>query len=441
MTSALSTDLYQLTMMAGYVRTGLTPRATFELFVRRLPPHRKYLVCAGLDPALEYLEQLRFTAPEIDYLRKVPELQNAPASFFDVYLPRFRFTGDVFAMREGTVAFDHEPLVQVSAPLPEAQLVETALLAIVSFQSSVASRASRVVTAAEGRPVIEFGTRRAHGPEAGAFAARAACLAGCVATSNLDAGRRWEIPVAGTMAHSWVLAHDTEGEAFRAFTSISGEHAVLHEDTSDTATALDRLIAAGLRPSAIRLDSGDLAALAHDARARLDRAGLTGTKVIGSGDLDEHRIRELLRSGAPYDGFGVGSAISAVTDLPSLSAVYKLVEIDRDGTPQPVMKRSPGKATLPGRKQVWRVMNGGTAARDLIALHGEAPPDRAEPLLLPVMRNGRRTGPPPTLRDAQTRCREQVAALPADVVRIDGERTYSVERSAGLLALIERAGG
>lgn len=320
MTGALSTDLYQLTMMAGYVQSGLTGPATFELFVRRLPPHRKYLLCAGLAEAIEYLEGLRFGADDIAYLRTVPDLRETEASFFDEYLPNFRFTGDVYAMPEGTVAFDDEPLVQVTASLPEAQLIETALLAIVSFQTSVASRTSRVVRAAEGRPVIEFGARRAHGPESGAFAARAAYLAGCVATSNLEAGRRWKIPVSGTMAHSWVLAHASEEEAFASFAALYGDRAVLLIDTYDTVAAVDRIIAAGLRPAAVRLDSGDLASLATAVRARLDRAGLRDTQLFGSGDLDEHRIRELVRSGTPFDGFGVGSAISAVTDLPSLSA-------------------------------------------------------------------------------------------------------------------------
>jgi nicotinate phosphoribosyltransferase len=433
-TGALSTDLYQLTMMAGYVRNGLTGRATFELFVRRLPPHRKYLICAGLGDAIDYLEQLRFTADDIAYLRTVPALSGADPSFFDRYLLNFRFTGDVHAMPEGTVAFEDEPLLQVVAPLPEAQLVETALLAIVSFQTSVASRASRVVRAAENRPVIEFGARRAHGPEAGALAARAAYLAGCVATSNLDAGHRWHIPVSGTMAHSWVLAHASETEAFRSFAALYGERAVLLIDTYDTIAAVDRVIAAGLRPAAVRLDSGDLAGLAREVRLRLDRAELTDTQIIGSGDLDEQKIRALLQSGAPFDGFGVGSSISAVTDLPSLSAVYKLVSVEQDGRGRGVMKRSSGKATMPGRKQVWRVSEHGTAELDIIGLHDEPPPV-GNPLLVTVMKNGSRCATLEDLPQARERCRQSVSAMPADVTDVEGERRYPIERSSGLDAL------
>lgn len=435
MTPALSTDLYQLTMMAGYVQTGLTPLATFELFVRRLPPHRKYVVCAGLGDAIEYLEHLRFNPEDIAYLRSVPDLRGAPPSFLDDYLRNFRFTGDVNAMPEGTVAFEEEPLVQVMAPLPEAQLVETALLAIVSFQTSVASRASRVVRAAEGRPVIEFGARRAHGPEAGALAARAAYLAGCVATSNLEAGERWNIPVSGTMAHSWVLAHASEADAFKSFATLYGERAVLLIDTYDTLAAVDRIVAAGLRPAAVRLDSGDLAHLAREVRARLDRSGLHETRIFGSGDLDEHRIRELVRSGAPYDGFGVGSAISAVTDLPSLSAVYKLVSIQQSGGWRAVMKRSDGKATLPGRKQVWRISEENVARGDVVGLYGQPAPRNSAPLLMPVMKKGQRCATLEDLEAARERAQTSLAHMPPDVADIEGERQYRIERSQALDAL------
>lgn len=437
---ALSTDLYQLTMMAGYVQTGLTQPATFELFVRRLPPHRKYLVCAGLSDAIEYLEQLHFTAEEIAYLRTVPELRGAPASFFEEYLPNFRFTGDVNAIPEGTVAFEDEPIVQVTAPLPEAQLAETALLSLVSFQTSVASRASRVVRAAEGRPVIEFGARRAHGPESGALAARAAYLAGCVATSNVEAGRRWSIPVSGTMAHSWVLAHPSEVDAFRAFDSIYGERAILLIDTYDTLTAVDRIVAAGLRPAAVRLDSGDLGALARAVRARLDRSGLHETRIFGSGDLDEHRIAELIRAGAPYDGFGVGSALSAVTDLPSLSAVYKLVSVQQKGGDwRGVVKLSEGKATLPGRKQVWRIAEGGVARQDVLGLWAQPVPQGGTPLLVPVVKGGRRCSTLENLEEARARAQASLAEMPPDVAAIEGERHYTVEHSRALDALRKMA--
>jgi nicotinate phosphoribosyltransferase len=282
---------------------------------------------------------------------------------------------------------------------------------------------------------MEFGARRAHGPESGVAAARAAYLAGCVSTSNLEAGRRWTIPVAGTMAHSWVLAHSDEVEAFKAFAGIYGERAVLLIDTYDTLAAVDRIVEAGLRPAAVRLDSGDLLTLARGVRERLDRAGLRETQIIGSGDLDERKIVDLMRSGAPFDGFGVGSSISAVTDLPSLSAVYKLVSIERDGGWRGVMKRSAGKGTLPGRKQVWRVVASGTAQQDVIGLYDEAPLENAYPLLLPVMQGGRRCAGVASLGEARERAAASLAEMPPDVKDIDGERRFPVHRSAALDAL------
>ena len=259
---ALSTDLYELAMMAGYRRAGLTVPATFELYTRRLPPNRSFLIAAGLEPALDFLESLRFSPDDIAYLRALPQLAGAGQDFFDDYLPRFRFTGDVWAVAEGTPVFPPEPMLRVTAPLAEGQLVETALLALVTFQTTVASKAARVAAAADGRSVVEFGARRAHGLEAGVLAARAAYLAGCDGTSNVEAGRRYGIPVSGTMAHSWVLAFPDEEAAFRAYAASFGPHAVLLLDTFDSLAAARRVVSTGLRPSAVRLDSGDLAALA-----------------------------------------------------------------------------------------------------------------------------------------------------------------------------------
>jgi nicotinate phosphoribosyltransferase len=437
--SALATDLYQLTMVAAYVRHGMDAPATFELFARRLPPGRNYLVAAGLEQALQYLTGLRFEPDDIAYLRRLPELRHAPASFFSEYLPAFRFTGDVHAVAEGTPIFANEPLLRVTAPLPEAQLVETALLAIIAFETSVASRTSRIVRAAAGRPVIEFGARRAHGPEAGALAARAAYLTGCTATSNVEAGHRWNIPVSGTMAHSWVLAHGDEMEAFRQFVSLYGDRAILLVDTYDTLRAVDRAIAEGLTPAAIRIDSGDLAALGRAVRARLDAAGLKETRIVGSGDLDEHEIARLLAAGAPYDSFGVGSAISAVTDAPSLGAVYKLVEIEREGSAHPVMKRSAGKITHPGRKQIWRRFESGVAAGDLVTCDDEAGPPEARALLDLVMLGGAVTGRQPGLAAMRESCLAQVAALPAALHSLTTEAAYPVRFSRKLEDWAERA--
>ncbi|HXH05081.1 MAG TPA: nicotinate phosphoribosyltransferase [Vicinamibacterales bacterium] len=435
---ALSTDLYEITMLAGYVTAGHAPLASFELFTRRLPPGRGYLVAAGLEQALEYLEGVRFTPADIDYLRSLPELQRLPAWFFDRYLPGFRFTGDVHAVPEGTPVFAGEPLLRVTAPLPEAQLVETTLLALVSFQTSVASKAARVVHAAQGRPVVEFGARRAHGPEAAALAARAAYLAGCAGTSNLEAGARWGIPVYGTMAHSWVLAFDDELEAFRTFTQLYGERATLLLDTYDTVRALERALAAGLRPAAVRLDSGDLLALGRTVRRLLDQAGLERSRILVSGDLDEFRIAELLAAGAPVDGFGVGAALSTSIDAPSLNAVYKLVEVEGGPAARPVMKLSADKQTWPGRKQVWRFVEGGRMVRDVIALAEDEGPRGAEPLLVPVMKDGRRLIDATPLAELRDRAADRIAQLPAAVRALHSPAAYPVEHAPSLAALAER---
>ena len=338
---------------------------------------------------------------DVAYLRTVPALAGAGPAFFDEYLSRLRFTGDVWAVDEGVPVFAGEPLVRVTAPLAEAQLVETALLSTVLFQTMIASKAARVVEAAEGRAVIEFGGRRAHGAEAAMLAARAACLAGFQATSNLDAGRRFGLPVAGTMAHSWVLAQPDELTAFRRFVDLHGPRSTLLIDTYDPLAAARSIVEAGLRPGAVRLDSGDLGPLSRAVRATLDAGGCAGTQILASGDLDEHRIAELVGSGAPIDGFGVGTAVSTSWDAPSLSGVYKLVEIERDGAMTPLTKHSPGKTNLPGAKQVWRTGPPDAAAGDVIGLPDEAAAGR--PLLRPVMRRGalgasRRARPSPSCR-------------------------------------------
>lgn len=435
----LATDLYQLTMMAGYYDAGHLGRCTFELFVRELPPDRTYLVAAGLEQALDYLEQLRFGADDIAWLRTVPALGAVAPRFFDEILPAFGFTGDVWAVEEGEVIFAHEPLLRVTAPAPEAQIVETALLALLTFQTSVASKAARVVTSAAGRTVVEFGTRRAHGLEAACLAARAACISGCGATSNVEAGRRFGLPVTGTMAHSWVMAFDDEVEAFRQYTRTFGDRTTLLVDTYDTLTAARRIVEAGLCPAAVRLDSGDLAALARDVRATLDAGGLRDTKILASGDLDEHRIAALVASGAPIDVFGVGTALSTVSDAPALGGVYKLVETERHGQLVPAVKLSAGKRSLPGRKQVWRVSEGTSAAHDVIGLASEPGP-RGRPLVHPVMRGGRRLGPSPSLDQLRRRAAASRAELPGGVSAIDGRATFPVRVSADLEELARKAG-
>jgi nicotinate phosphoribosyltransferase len=427
--SALSTDLYELTMIGGYYAAGLSERATFDLFVRQLPPTRNYLITAGLDQALDFLEALHFTSEEIDYLRSIPALAKLPSAFFDDYLPRFRFSGDVWAIDEGTPVFAQEPIVRVTAPLAEAQLVETALIAETMFPTSVASRASRVVEAAAGRSVMEFGARRAHGIDAGIRAARAAYIAGFDSTSLVEAGKRFSIPLSGTMAHSWVMAFPTEARAFATYAEVFGE-ATFIIDTYDTVKAAEIIAASGLRPKAVRIDSGDLVAASRDVRRIFDRHGLRDTAVVVSGDLDETRIAEIVASGAPIDAFGVGTAVSTSSDAPALSGVYKLGEIEREGRFVPVTKRSPGKQTYPGRKQVWRVVKDGVAVEDVVALEDDRPPDHAQPLLTQVMRSGIRLSRP-ALKDIRARCRHQTALLPRDVRRLTGGAAYPVRIRIG----------
>jgi len=432
MISALTTDLYQLTMAAGYWRAGLFEPATFELFVRRLPPRRGFLIAAGLDEALSYLEQLRFTDDERAWLGELPQFARVPREFFDEYLRGLRFTGGVWAMPEGTPVFAGEPILRVTAPLPEAQIVETALLAIVGFQTSVAAKAARVVDAAAGRAVIEFGARRAHGLGAAMAAARASFIGGCAGTSLVEAARRDHIPTSGTMAHSWVQAFASESDAFREFGRSFDEFAVYLLDTYDTIRATETLIASGLRPPMVRLDSGDLDALSRRVRAMLDAAGLGDTKIFATGDLDEDAIAALVSAGAPVDGFGVGTMLSTVADAPALSAVYKLVEVDRRGEHVGVIKMSPGKHTWPGPKQVWRVARHGRADHDVIAHASEPPIADATPLLEPVMAGGRRIQPSPPLVAIRERCRRLVDALPASLRGVDATDQYRVDVSAAL---------
>jgi nicotinate phosphoribosyltransferase len=439
MPSALATDLYEITMAAGYYAHGVSGVATFELYVRELPPTRTFLVAAGLDQALAYLEGLRFTSEEIAFLRQAPNLRGVDPRFFDEYLPAFRFTGEVWAMPEGTPVFPPAPLLRITAPLPEAQIAETALLSILMFQTGVASKAARVVGAARGREIIEFGSRRAHGIDAAAFAARAAYIGGCVATSNVEAGFRFGIPLSGTMAHSWVTGFPSEREAFERYAATFGERAVLLLDTYDTREAARLVVHSGLKPAAVRLDSGDLAALAVDVRAILDAGGLTSTKILVSGDLDEARIAALTAPGsaagrgAPIDGFGVGAAISTVTDSPALG-VYKLVEIERDGAAIGVAKLSAGKQTWPRRKQVWRSAVDGGVTGDVIGLADEPAPPGAAPLLECVMRGGRRRSASPDVTAIRQRSLAQIAQLPEGVRRLESPARYPVALSEPLQA-------
>ncbi len=403
-------------MAAAYFEAGKTDPATFELFVRQLPPRRRFLIVAGLEQALQFLQNLHFDAGQIDFLRAHPAFRHVTPRFFE-YLASLRFSGEVWAMPEGTVAFANEPLLRVTAPIVEAQIAETFLLATINFQTMIATKAARVVAAARGRPVIEFGSRRAHGPEAGMLAARAAYLGGCSGTSNVEAGRRFGVPIVGTMAHSFVMAFEDEPEAFEVFLRTFPETATILLDTYDVAAAVRAL--AGKRVPAVRLDSGDLLAQSKQVRRLLDEAGMTQTKIFASGDLNEERIVALLDGEAPIDAFGVGTELSTSADAPVVNGVYKLVAISGGR-----IKLSPGKETYPGPKQVWRQRDvEGRYVRDRIAGADEPPPgERWQPLLVPV------TVAEP-LAVARARASEELKRLPDGDYPVEFSRQLQTERN------------
>ncbi|HTG14387.1 MAG TPA: nicotinate phosphoribosyltransferase [Blastocatellia bacterium] len=450
----LTTDLYELAMAAAYFENGVKQRAVFELFIRRLPEHRSYLIAAGLEQALDYLASLSFTAEQIEYLRAHKSFENVSAEFFD-YLARFRFTGDVWAIPEGTAVFGMEPILRVTAPIIEAQVVETFLLSTINFQTMIASKAARVVTAAQGRSVIEFGTRRAHGTEAGLFAARAAYIGGCVGTSNVEAGHLFGIPTFGTLAHSFIMSFDREDDAFRAFLKVFPTTATVLVDTYDTIAAVKRL-ARNFGPTipSVRLDSGDLLELSKQARQILDEAGMIGTRIFASGDLNEYKIADLISRGAQIDSFGVGTELATSYDAPALSGVYKLAAIEESGGISMRIKLSHDKATYPGAKQVWRFTDSaGKYAQDLIALADEDPlriePEGSvgswRPLLAPVMTQGRlaeslaagdREPGPSTRNESEARFARldqaradavnEIKRLPDNLLALDSAATYPV---------------
>src|SRR5271169_6449004 len=332
MPTGLLTDLYQLTMAAGYFEAGkAADRATFELFVRRLPGNRNFILAAGLQQAVDYLLNLRFTAEEIAYLRTLPQFAHTGSGFFDM-LAELRFTGDLFAVAEGTPLFPGEPFLTLRASLVEAQLPETYLLAMIGFQSMIATKAARVVKAALGRSVVEFGTRRAHSPEAGVYAGRASFIGGCGGTSNTEAGMRFGIPVFGTAAHSWVMSFPHESIAFEQLQKLLGKNTVYLIDSYDTLEGARRAASLGRPLWGVRLDSGNLVELAPAVRKILDDAGLRDAKIMATGDLNEYKIHELVAARAPIDSFGVGTDLSTSADAPSLGVVYKMVELEDSGS-------------------------------------------------------------------------------------------------------------
>ena len=435
--SALLTDLYELTMAAAYFENNFRAKASFELFIRSLPPERNYLLAAGLEQVLDYLESLRFEAEDIEFLRKQPVFQCVSDKFFE-YLRTFRFTGEVWAIPEGTPVFQEEPLLRVTAPIIEGQIVETYLLSMMTFQTMIASKAARVVRAAQGRSVVEFGTRRAHGPEAGTLGARAAYIGGCIGTSNVETGRRFGIPTFGTLAHSFVMAYADEEEAFRRFQEIFPDHTTLLVDTYDTLAAIGKIIQAGLRPKAVRLDSGDVVELSRAVRRRLDEAGLTNTQIFATSDLDEFVISDILARGAAVDAFGVGTSLATSKDAPTLGGVYKLVDVYVGERPSYRAKLSPGgKATYPGCKQIYRLTGVDHKYAEDVVAHCSENYEEAEALLACVMRDGQRLASSPKVEKVRERAQAELAKLPEECHRLDRVRPYRVRFSRELQRLLE----
>lgn len=430
MPGALLTDLYELNMAASYLRRGMTGPATFSLYVRTFPPERGFLVSAGLEACLDALETFGFEDEDLAYLRTIGFEERDIDSFRGL-----RFDGDVWAVPEGRVVHADEPLIEVTAPLPTAQLVETLLLNQITLHTTLASKAARYRLAAPEKDLVDFAFRRTHGREAAMAVARASAIVGFVATSNVEAARRYGLRAAGTMAHSFIEAFPSEVEAFRAFAQDHPDRTTFLVDTYDTPNGVRNAIAVirelGLTQAiGVRLDSGDLDRLARESRRLLDEAGLADARIFASGGLDELQVETLVREGAPLDAFGIGTQMGVSADAPFVDSVYKLVEVDG----RPVLKLSAAKQTAPGRKQVWRGPGG-----DLLALRDEPPPEDAEPLLEPAMRGGERTSAAPSIERMRERFEADLARLPAGAGELRDPTPVVVRTSRSLAELTERA--
>ena len=436
-TSPLTTDLYELNMVQAYLDRGEAKEAVFEFFVRRLPPRRGFLLAAGLEDALEYLTTLTFSEAELGWLRSTGRFRD---NLID-YLASFRFTGDVHAIPEGSVCFPNEPLIRITAPLPQAQLVESRLINILHFQTLIASKAARMVLAAPGKILSDFGLRTAHAAEAGLYSARASYIAGFAGAANVLAGARYGIPVVGTMAHSFVQVHDSEIQAFEDFARARPEGVILLIDTYDTEAGArkvvelaPRLKADGISIRGVRIDSGDLIAGARKVRAILDAGGLKDLVILASGGIDEDVLQGMMAQKAPIDGFGIGVSLAASTDVPALDCAYKLQEY----AGRPRRKRSEGKETWPGRKQVWRAYDTqGRMCGDILSLESDSQP--GEPLVVPVMRAGQRLAPAPTLKDIRERAARDLARLPEPLRRLEPGTGYPVKVADALVELAKEA--
>ena len=431
--SPLLTDLYQLNMIEAYLAYGETKTAAFELFVRKLPARRGFLVAAGLEQALEFLEELRFSGNEIDWLKRSGKFSTSTLD----YLAQLRFSGDVHAMAEGTVFFGNEPILRVTAPLPEAQLVEARLINVLHLQTVVASKAARMVLAAPGKLLVDFGLRRTHGAEAGLMAARASYIAGFAGTATVLAGKMFDIPVLGTMAHSYIQAHDNEAVAFERFAHARPQDLVFLIDTYDTEAAARTVVAlaprlkdAGITIRGVRLDSGDLIKLSKNVRRILDDGGLAQVTIFASGGLEEDQLMAIAKANAPIEGFGIGTSLTTSSDAPALDCAYKLQEYA--GLPR--RKHSTGKETWPGRKQVWRYHGpDGRMAGDTLSVENDDKP--GERLIHQVMQAGKRLGPQPTLSEIRARAARQLELLPEPLHKLEPDATYRVGVGEALIDL------
>ena len=428
--SPLLTDLYQLTMLQGYDRHHMTDTAVFEFFVRKLPSTRNFLIAAGLEQVINYLENLRFGRRDLEWLAATGRFDDD----FITYLEKLRFNGDVFAVPEGSIVFPDEPILRIAAPIGQAQLVETRVINLLHFQTLIASKAGRMVLAAPEKILVDFGLRRAHGAEAGLLAARASYLAGFTGTSTVQAGQLFDVPLYGTMAHSFIQAHDREIEAFEHFATAQPDNVVLLIDTYDTEAAAGKVVelARKLRKNnitvqAVRLDSGDLIDLSRKVRRILDNGGLKDVRIFSSGNLDEYVLAHFSENKAPIDGFGIGTRMITAADAPYLDCAYKLVEYA--GWPR--RKRSAGKATWPGRKQIYRHFDdSGCMAHDILTVEDDR--GTGKPLIKPVMRSGRRLQPPPALKECRERVKKSMATLPPSLRQLQQAPAYEVRISKAL---------
>ncbi len=437
---ALLIDLYELTMSAAYWDNNINSVATFDLFFRNLPENRNYLITCGIERAINFILNLKFDHREIDYLRGLPIFANLSPIFFE-YLSQLKFTGSVRAMPAGTFVFPNEPVVEITAPIIEAQIIETALLSVINFETMVASKAARVVQAAEGRSVVEFGARRAHGPGAAVAGARAACIGGCAGTSNLEAGRLYNLPVYGTIAHSYIMAHDDEYEAYENFAKTFPNDIVLLIDTYDTIEGAKLAVKIGKSVKAVRLDSGNMLELSREVRKILDDAGMAETKIMASSDLNETKLRMLMNEKAPIDSFGIGSELITSKDAPSMPGVYKLVETREDGKTHYRIKLSKDKINLPGRKQVYRMRDSnGMFVKDIIAADGEFDNEpNLSPLLITYINDGKLVEELPSIEWIQNRVKRGMTEFSDELIDPLASVNYPVEVSPRIKEMIKIA--